>query len=62
MVPIAVAFIYSKAILAFYNHRKGRVPVPTFICDEDGFLFEYLSKEYEDIIANAQKYTRPTDV
>jgi hypothetical protein len=42
----------NKAVFALYNHRAGRLPVPTFVCEEGGFLFRYLTDEIEGILAN----------
>lgn len=48
----------NKAVFALYNHREGRLPVPTFVCDRDGFLFEYFSDEFEGIIVDTQRTRR----
>lgn len=54
VTPLFSVYIFNtRAVIAFYNHRKGRIPVPTFICDEDGFMFKYLSKEWEDIYGSS---------
>jgi hypothetical protein len=42
----------SKAVFALYNHRAGQQAVPSFVCDEDGFLFKFLSDEFEGILAD----------
>jgi hypothetical protein len=49
-----------KAVFALYNHRLGRIPVPVFVCDADGFLFDYLTEEFEGIRGDKQR-TRPAD-
>jgi hypothetical protein len=46
----------SKAVFAPYNHRKGRIPVPAIVCDEDGFLFRYLAEEFEALIRSSKNY------
>jgi hypothetical protein len=62
-LPIFTIYIFTnKAVLAFYNHRKGRIPVPTIVCGEDGFMFDYVTKEFEGIIANAEQYTKSINV
>jgi len=62
-LPIFTIYIFtSKAVIAFYNHRKGRIPVPTLVCGEDGFMFKYVTKEFEGIIANAEQYTQSVNV
>ncbi|HET9408008.1 MAG TPA: hypothetical protein VFO39_12285 [Candidatus Sulfotelmatobacter sp.] len=48
----------NKAVCALYNHREGRLPVPTFVCDRDGFLFGYLSDEFEGIVGDTQRTRR----
>src|SRR6266700_854092 len=48
----------NKTVFALYNHRKGRLTVPTFVCDRDGFLFEYFSNEFEGIVGDTQRTRR----
>lgn len=61
--PLFTVYVFtSKAVLAFYNHRKGREPVPTFLCDEDGFLFGYLKAEFDHIFESAKAREIPSDV
>jgi hypothetical protein len=53
--PFFTFYLFStKAVAAFYNHRSGRIPVPAFVCDEDGYMFRYLSEEFEGIRGNAK--------
>jgi hypothetical protein len=53
-VPLFSFYIFdTKAVLALYNHRLGRLPVPTFFCNDSGFLFSYLAAEFEGILADA---------
>jgi hypothetical protein len=65
LTPIAPFFTFylftAKAVAAFYNHRMGRIPVPAFVCDEEGYMFRYLSEEFEGIRANA-KSAKPADI
>jgi hypothetical protein len=44
----------NKVVFALYNHRAGRLPVPTFVADEEGFLFKYFTDEFEGMIADAR--------
>lgn len=39
------------AILALYSHRKERAPVPTFICEMGGTLYDYIRKEFDAMIS-----------
>jgi hypothetical protein len=60
VVPVFSFYRFSnKAVLALYNHREGRIPVPALVCDEDGFLFEYLTNEFEGIVGN--EHTKRVD-
>jgi hypothetical protein len=62
VAPFFTFYLFNtKAVAAFYNHRKGRIPVPAFVCDEGGYMFRYLSEEFEGIRANA-KSAAPIDV
>ena len=48
----------NKVVFALYNHRQGRLPVPTFIAAEGGFLFRYFTDEIESIISDEQRTRR----
>jgi ribosomal protein S24E len=62
-VPLYTFYLFTnKAVVALYNHRKGRIPVPTLVCDEDGFLFKYVEEEFEDLVGNAERYARTVDL
>jgi hypothetical protein len=62
IVPLFSFYRFNnKAVFALYNHRKGRLPVPSFVCDSDGFLFKYISEELEGILADKQR-TRRIDI
>jgi hypothetical protein len=50
----------NKVVFALYNHRLGRLPVPSFVCDEEGFLFQYFTDEFEGIRGD-EKRTRRID-
>ena len=53
IVPLFTFYRFNnKVVFALYNHREGRNPVPTFVADEDGFLFKYFTDEIEGIIAS----------
>jgi hypothetical protein len=48
----------NKVVFALYNHRLGRLPVPCFVCDEDGFLFKYFTEEFEGILGDKERTRR----
>src|SRR5207248_11164388 len=48
----------NKVVFALYNHRLGRLPVPSFVCDEEGFLFRYFTDEFEGIRGDEQRTRR----
>lgn len=59
LVPLFSFYRFNnKVVFALYNHRTGRLPVPTFIADKNGFLFEYFTAEFEGIIANKERTKR----
>ncbi len=37
-------------ILALYTHRRERSPVPTFVCEMGGTLYDYIRKEFDAMI------------
>jgi hypothetical protein len=37
------------AILALYNHSKGRDPVPTFICARGGTLYDFVRRDFRSM-------------
>ncbi len=62
VTPFFTFYLFNtKAVAAFYNHRQGRIPVPAFVCDEDGYMFRYLTEEFEGILGNA-KAAEPVDI
>lgn len=48
----------NKVVFALYNHREGRLPVPTFVCDREGFLFDYFTDEFEGMLGDSQRTRR----
>jgi hypothetical protein len=59
IVPLLSLYHFNnKVVFALYNHREGRQPVPTFVVDRDGFLFEYFTREIEAIIGDAARTKR----
>lgn len=59
IVPLFSFYRFNnKVVFALYNHRTGRLPVPTFIADKDGFLFGYFTAEFEGIIENKERTKR----
>jgi hypothetical protein len=60
IVPVFTFYRFNnKAVFALYNHRAGKPAVPTVICDREGFLFRFLTAEFEGILADAR--TRRVD-
>lgn len=55
-LPAAPTFSFyridKKAILALYTHRKERAPVPTFVCEMGGTLYDYIRKEFDAMISD----------
>src|SRR5947209_11807567 len=40
LIPLFTFYRFNnKLVLALYNHRAGQQPVPSFVCDKEGFLF-----------------------
>jgi len=59
IVPLFSFYRFNnKVVFALYNHRQGRMAVPTFIVNEDGFLFKYFTDEFEGIIGNKDRTRR----
>lgn len=60
IVPVFSFYRFNnKAVFALYNHRVGKEPVPTVICDNEGFLYKYITAEFEGILADGR--TRRVD-
>jgi len=53
-LPAAPYFSFYRfdrvGILALYTHRRERSPVPTFVCEMGGTLYDYIRKEFEAMI------------
>jgi hypothetical protein len=45
----------NRAVFALYNNRTGRLPVPAMLCEEGGFLFSYLTAEFEGLIGDTDR-------
>lgn len=46
-VPLFTFYRFSNsAVIAFYNHRKGRLSVPTLVCRKEGTLYQYIGEEF----------------
>jgi hypothetical protein len=54
-LPAAPHFTFYRfdriAVLALYTHRRERAPVPTFVCEMGGTLYDYIRKEFDAMIA-----------
>jgi hypothetical protein len=59
VVSIAPVFSFYRfdrvAILAFYTHDRRKSPVPTIICRSGGTLFDFISREWEALMAAGTK-------
>lgn len=64
-LPAAPSFSFYRfdrvAILALYSHRHERAPVPTFICEMGGTLYDYIRKEFDAMIRENGLAKRVTD-
>ncbi len=53
-LPAAPHFTFYRfdniAIMALYTHRKERTPVPTFVCEMGGTLYDYIRKEFDAMV------------
>lgn len=53
-LPAAPHFSFYRfdriAIMALYTHRKDRAPVPTFVCEKDGTLYDYIRQEFDAVV------------
>lgn len=59
VMPLFTCYRFSnKMVFALYNHRAGQQPVPSFVCDREGFLFRFFSEEFEGILADTQRTRR----
>ena len=60
IIPVFSFYRFNnKAVFALYNHRAGKTPVPTVVCDREGFLFRFLTAEFQGILTDAR--TRRVD-
>ena len=54
-LPAAPYFSFYRfdrvGILALYTHRRERSPVPTFVCEMGGTLYDYIRKEFKAMIS-----------
>ncbi len=41
-------------IIAIFNHHNHNISVPTFICKEGGTLFDYFSREFEELVKSSE--------
>jgi hypothetical protein len=58
-LPVFSFYLFNhKAVFALYNHRLELHPVPSFVCDEDGFLFQFFTEEFEGILGDKGRTRR----
>lgn len=63
LIPLFTFYRFNgKGVFSIYNHSKEQIPVPAFVCNKDGFLFEFLSKELNGILDSQRTklYTQGT--
>jgi len=59
-VPLFTFYRFNNtAVLAFYNHRKGRMSVPTFVCTKEGTLYQYIAEEFAFLTSGEPLATEP---
>jgi hypothetical protein len=53
-LPKAPVFSFYRfdriGVVAFYTHRNERVAVPTIVCEDGGSLYDYIRKEFREMI------------
>jgi len=53
-LPAAPHFTFYRfdriAIMVLYTHRRERTPVPTFVCEMGGTLYDYIHKEFDAMV------------
>lgn len=53
-LPVAQTFSFyifdHTAVIALYTHRRERLPVPTLVCDQGGWLHAYVREEFDDMV------------
>jgi len=55
-VPLYTFYVFNNvAVLAFYNHSDGKLPVPTFVCTNGGTLFQYQVNEFAALLSGARR-------
>lgn len=47
-----------KAVLALYTHRKGREPVPAFVVEAEGYLYDFVRHELDAMIVGEHPLAR----
>jgi len=52
-------FFDDVALLAFYTHRRERVPVPAFLLARGGTLYDFLHQEFAAMISEENGLARP---
>jgi hypothetical protein len=53
IVPVFTFYRFNnKAVFALYNHRTDKQPVPTAVCDSEGFFYRFISAEFDGVLAD----------
>ncbi len=59
VVPFAPVFscyrVDQKAVFALYRHRAGRGPVPAFVVDSGGYLYDFIREEFNVMLGGARR-------
>jgi hypothetical protein len=45
----------SRAVVAFYNHQVDRSPVPAMLVEEGGVLYEFVRKDFENLLQDRRR-------
>lgn len=49
--PLYAFYRFDRVVvLTLHGHRRERAPFPTFVCEQDGTLYEYVRQEFEAMI------------
>jgi hypothetical protein len=54
LLPIAPMLTFyrfdRRAVFTIYNHQRDRAPVPTFIVEQGGTLYDFIRSEFDAMI------------
>jgi len=59
IIPVFSFYRFNnKIVFALYNHKSGQQPVPSFVCNNEGFLAAFFVDEFEGIIGDTRRTKR----